>query len=269
MQIQPPINVGIGQGPQGVAFPNSSGGTSPGAADGVRADWNVRMNVRHGSGFVGGAGRMLIHNQVHEERREIVLFLPAAMADRPGRLELASAVVCSAKPGLQAQPGQSLVYRMEGAKAIVTIPLLRMNDWVYIDLTWTGAFPQGGTAFPGGQVPLGEFHPQLAVEVHLDDGRTALAPVAARYEVELHSDPGAVLRQETEEHGRAVARASEDGEVTIHEFKSYGKAHIQASLAPPGAIAGPAFAERPQMTQQQPAAGQVPALDAGTPHFVR
>jgi hypothetical protein len=267
MQIQPPINVGIGQGPQGVSFPNSSGGTSPGAGEGVRADWNVRMNVRHGSGFVGGAGRMLVHNQTTEERREIVLFLPAAMADRPGRLELASAVVCSAKPGLQAAPGQTLVYRMEGPKAIVTVPLLKMNDWVYVDLTWTGAFPQGGMAFPGGQVPLGEFHPQLAVEVAREDGRVALGPVPARYEVELHSDPGAVVRLEHEEHGRPLSRASEGGDVTIHEFKSYGKAHIQALLAPPGAIAGPGSSQQPQRAQQP--AGNVPALDATAPRFVR
>lgn len=268
MQIQPPINVGtpLTQNAQGVTMGNSSQGERP--SDAPRVDWSVRMNVRHAQGFVGGAGRVLIQN-FGRDRNEIVLFLPAAMADRPGRLELASATICSAKPGLQAMPGQTLAYRVEGPKAIVTIPVLKPEEWIYIDLTWTGAFPEGGTAFPGGQIPLGEFHPQLATEITREDGRTGLGPVPARYEVELGSDAGAVVRLDSEEHGRVVSRLSEDGDVTVHEFKSYGKAHIQAFLAPPGAIGGPTFGGVPNQAAQPQPAGEVPVLGADAPQFVR
>lgn len=263
MHIQPTLNVPLTQNAAGVTMGNSSQGEKP--TEELRVDWSVRMNVRHSSGFVGGAGRVLIHNLGGEDRREVVMFLPAAMADRPGRLELASATICSARPGLQAMPGQTLVYRTEGAKAIVTIPVLKPNDWVYIDLTWTGAFPQGGLAFPGGQIPLGEFHPQLATEITMDDGRQGLGPVPARYEVELGSDLGAVVRQDSEEFGRVVSRTGDDGETTIHEFKSYGKAHIQAFLAPPGAITGPSVSVASAYAEQQQPAGNVPALGSDAP----
>ncbi len=240
MQINPTPQLGLTNAntTQGVSFPTTSGGTSPGAADGVRADWNVRMNVSHESGFVGGAGRMLVHNQVAEERTELVMFLPAVHRGGAGRLELASAVICSAKPGIPAAAGQTLSYRTDGARVIITIPVLKMNDWLYIDLTWTGAFPAGGMSFIGGQVPLGEFHPQLAIETLANDGTRGLALVAARYDVEVGSDPGARVMLEGDADGRVEMRASEDGKMTMHDFKSYGKAAIQAKLAPPGAIVG-------------------------------
>jgi hypothetical protein len=243
MQINPTPQLGLTNAntAQGVSFPTNSGGTSPGAAEGVRADWNVRMNVSHESGFVGGAGRMLVHNQVAEERTELVLFLPASHAPGPARLELASAVVCSAKPGIAAAPGQTLSYRTEGSRAIITIPILNMNDWLYIDLTWTGAFPSGGVNYVGGQVPLGAFHPQLAIESVGPDGTRGLSLVGARYEVEVGSDLGArVMLDGSDSDTQVHSRTSDDGKMTMHEFKSYGKAAIQARLAPPGAMTGSA-----------------------------
>ncbi|MCW2923644.1 MAG: hypothetical protein JWM98_1048 [Thermoleophilia bacterium] len=236
MNIQPAFNAGPAGGAQAVSFPTSSGGTSPGGLDGVRADWNVRMNVSHDTGFVGGAGRLLIHNLVADERRELTLLLPAALPDRPGRLELASAEVCSAKPGIAAAPGQSLPFRVEGGRVVVNIPVLQLNDWVYIDLTWTGGFAQGGLSYPGAQVPVGDFHPQIAAQVTTDNGQQALAPVAARYDVELGTDHGAIVRLDAGEHSSTESHPSPDGTMTMHEFKCYGSARIDATVAPPGAI---------------------------------
>jgi len=237
MNIQPAFNAGPATGATAISFPTQSGGTSPGAGDGVRADWNVRMNISHETGFVGGAGRLLIHNLIVEEKRELILLLPAALQDRPGRLELATAEVCSAKPGIAAAPGQSLPFRLEGAKAVVTIPLLQLNDWVYIDLTWTGGFAQGGMSFPGAQVPVGEFHPQIAVPIITDTGQQALGPVPARYDVELGADNGALVRLENMELGGVESRPNADGSMTMHDFKCYGSARIDAMLLPPGSIA--------------------------------
>jgi hypothetical protein len=203
----------------------------------VRADWNVRMNISHETGFVGGAGRLLIHNLIADEKRELVLLLPAALQDRPGRLELATAEVCSAKPGIAAAPGQSLPFRVEGAKAIVTIPVLQLNDWVYIDITWTGGFAQGGLSYPAAQVPVGDFHPQIAVPVVTDTGQQALGPVPARYDVELGSDLGAHVRMENAELGGVETKPNPDGTMSMHEFKCYGSARIDALLSPPGTIA--------------------------------
>lgn len=257
MQINstPQIGLNSAASTQGVSFPTSSGGTSPGAADGVRADWNVRLNVSHESGFVGGAGRVLVHNQIAEDRTELILYLPAIHKAGPSRLEVASAVICSAKPGISANAGQSLTIRTEGFRAIVTVPILKLNDWIYIDLTWTGAFPAGGMSFLGGQVPLGEFHPQLAVDVTQQDGTHGLALVGARYEVELGSDPGARVVLDSEEHGRVAMHPSEDGRMTMHEFKSYGSPHIQAKLAPPGAVVGGAPIPMGNIAAPAPAAG--------------
>jgi hypothetical protein len=237
MHIQRPINVGPGAGTQQVAFPETSGGTSPGAGEGLRADWNVRMNVSHRQGFVGGAGRLLVHNQTADERSELVLYLPSARPDHPGTLRLLGAQVCSAKPGMPAQAGQPLLINPSGARVVVTVPLLRLNDWIYIDLTWDGSFPAMGAAFAGGQVPLGEFHPQVAVDSQLDDGRHALAPIAARYDVTLGTDVGAIVMGEGLA-GDVLTRPDASGEMSEHEFKSYGKAAIQARLAPPGAVIG-------------------------------
>ncbi len=238
MQINSTPQIGLSNAgsTQGVSFPTNSGGTSPGGAEGVRADWNVRMNVSHESGFAGGAGRMLVHNQVADERTELVMFLPATHAPGPGRLELASAVICSAKPGIPAAPGQTLSFRIEGTRAYITIPVLKMNDWLYIDLTWTGSFPAGAMNYSGGQIPLGDYHPQLAIESVASDGARRLALVAARYDVEVGSDPGARVVLDGDVDGKVEMHASEDGRMTMHEFKSYGKAAIQARLAPPGAV---------------------------------
>jgi hypothetical protein len=237
MNIQPAFNAGPATGATAISFPTQSGGTSPGGLDGVRADWNVRMNISHETGFVGGAGRLLIHNLIADEKRELVLLLPAALQDRPGRLELATAEVCSAKPGIAAAPGQSLPFRVEGAKAIVSIPLLQLNDWVYIDITWTGGFAQGGLSYPAAQVPVGDFHPQIAVPVVTDTGQQALGPVPARYDVELGSDLGAVVRLENAELGGVETKPNPDGTMSMHEFKCYGSARIDALLSPPGTIA--------------------------------
>lgn len=236
MHIQPAFNSGPSAAAQGVNFPTSSGGDSPGAAEGMRADWNVRINISHDTGFVGGAGRLLVHNQVADERRELVLLLPAARSDRPGQLELATATVCSAKPGISAAQGQSLAVRPEGPAVYVSIPVLQLNDWVYIDLTWTGGFPKHGEAWPGGLVPIGDFHPQVAVETVTDTGQRALAPVAARYDVEVGSDLGAKVRLEHDVHGGVTSRASDDGAMTMHDFRAYGAARIEATLAPPGSL---------------------------------
>ena len=236
MNIQPAFNAGPATGATAVSFPTQSGGTSPGGLDGVRADWNVRMNASHDTGFVGGAGRLLIHNLVADERRELVLLLPAALQDRPGRLELATAEVCSAKPGIAAAPGQSLPFRTEGARAIVNIPVLQLNDWVYVDLTWTGGFAEGGMSYPGAQVPIGDFHPQIAVQVTTDTGQQALAPLPARYDVELGSDAGAVVRLENPEQGGVESTPSPDGTMSMHVFKVYGSSRIEALLAPPGTV---------------------------------
>lgn len=255
MNIQPAHNAGPATGPTSISFPTQSGGTSPGALDGVRADWNVRMNVSHETGFVGGAGRLLIHNQVAEERREVVMLLPAALNDRPGRLELASAIVCSAKPGISVAPGAPLVFRNEGAKAVITIPLLQLNDWIYLDLTWTGAFAEGGLSFPGARVPLGDFHPQLAFEVTADTGQAALAPVASRYDVEIGGDLGSVVQLEHEASGGVASRTSDDGRMTMHDFKSHGGPRIAAVLLPPGVVAPPpSAAPATSSSRQQPAA---------------
>ncbi len=238
MNIQPAFNAGPSNGAVAISFPTQSGGTSPGGLEGVRADWNVRMNVSHDTGFVGGAGRLLIHNLIADEKRELTLLLPAALSDRPGRLDLATAEVCSAKPGISAAPGQSLPFRMEGARAIVNIPVLQLNDWVYIDITWTGGFAQGGMSYPGAQVPVGDFHPQIAVQVTTETGQMALGPVPSRYDVELGSDLGAVVRLEHAELGGVESRPGPDGTMTMHEFKCYGTARIDALLAPPGTVAG-------------------------------
>jgi hypothetical protein len=238
MNIQPAFNAGPASGAVAISFPTQSGGTSPGGLDGVRADWNVRMNISHETGFVGGAGRLLIHNLIADEKRELTLLLPAALSDRPGRLDLATAEVCSAKPGISAAPGQSLPFRMEGARAIVNIPVLQLNDWVYVDLTWTGGFAQGGMSYPGAQVPVGDFHPQIAVQVTTETGQLALGPVPSRYDVELGSDLGAVVRLENAELGGVESRPGPDGTMTMHEFKCYGTARIDALLAPPGTAAG-------------------------------
>ena len=237
MNIQPAFNAGPSSGATAISFPNQSGGTSPGGLDGVRADWNVRMNISHETGFVGGAGRLLIHNLIADEKRELTLLLPAALADRPGRLELATTEVCSAKPGIAAAPGQSLPFRVEGARAIVNIPVLQLNDWVYVDLTWTGGFAQGGTSYPGAQVPVGDFHPQIAIQLITETGQQALGPLPSRYDVELGSDQGAIVRLEQAELGGVESRPNADGSMTMHEFKCYGTSRIDALLAPPGSMA--------------------------------
>ncbi|MCW2927842.1 MAG: hypothetical protein JWM86_1810, partial [Thermoleophilia bacterium] len=113
----------------------------------------------------------------------------------------------------------------------------QLNDWVYLDLTWTGGFAQGGMSFPGAQVPVGDFHPQIAAQVTTETGQQALAPVAARYDVELGTDAGAVVRLEAAEHGSVASRLSPDGAMTMHDFKCYGSARIDAIVAPPGTIA--------------------------------
>lgn len=236
MNIQPAFHAASTRSTESVFLSNGAGGDGRHDGEGVRADWNVRMNVSHETGFVGGAGRLLVHNLVAEERRELVLLLPAALADRPGRLELATAEVCSAKPGIAAAPGQSLPFRIEGPKAVVTIPLLQLNDWVYVDLTWTGGFAQGGLSFPGAQVPVGDFHPQIAIPITTDTGQQALGPVASRYDVELGSDVGAVVRLENAESGGVESRPNPDGTMTMHEFKCYGTARIDALLAPAGTM---------------------------------
>lgn len=236
MQIQPSFHAAGTRSTESVFLSNGAGGDGK-WGEGVRADWNVRMNVSHETGFVGGAGRLLVHNLVAEDKRELVLLLPAALQDRPGRLELATAEVCSAKPGIAAAPHQSLPFRMEGAKAIVTIPLLQLNDWVYIDLTWTGGFAQGGASFAGAQVPVGDFHPQIAVPIVTETGQQALGPVPARYDVELGTDMGAVVRLESDELAGIESRPNGDGTMMMHEFKSYGSARIGAIVAPPGSAA--------------------------------
>ncbi|MCW2956370.1 MAG: hypothetical protein JWO69_1239 [Thermoleophilia bacterium] len=239
MLIQPSFNAGPSTGATAISFPTQSGGTSPGGLEGLRADWNVRMNISHETGFVGGAGRLLIHNLVVDEKRELILLLPAALQDRPGRLEFATAEVCSAKPGIAATPGQPLAFRTEGAKVVLSLPVLQLNDWLYIDVTWTGGFAQGGLSHPGAQIPVGDFHPQIAAEVTTDTGLPGLAPVAARYDVELGSDLGAVVRFDATAMPIEVAsRANPDGTMTMHEFKSYGSSRIDALLAPPGSLPG-------------------------------
>ncbi|MCB0878475.1 MAG: hypothetical protein KDC46_05790 [Thermoleophilia bacterium] len=237
MNIQPAFNAQQTRRTEGAFLSNGAGGDGRGNLEGVRADWNVRMNISHETGFVGGAGRLLVHNLVADERRELVLLLPAALTDRPGRLDLASAEICSAKPGIAAAPGQSLPFRAEGAKVIVTIPTLQLNDWVYVDLTWTGGFPQGGMSYPAAQIPVGDFHPQIAIPVTTDDGQAALGPVAARYDVELGADNGAVVRLERDDLGGVESKPNADGTMTMHEFKSYGTSRIDALLAPPGTVA--------------------------------
>ncbi|MBC7462291.1 MAG: hypothetical protein H7287_13095 [Thermoleophilia bacterium] len=234
MQIQPAFNAGANQGTTSTSSIDG-GGLGSSTLEGLRADWNVRMNVSHDTGFVGGAGRLLIHNLVVEEKREITLLLPAALQNRPGQLQLESAAICSAKPGIAAAPGQPLAFRAEGAKVVVTIPVLNLNDWVYIDFTWTGGFAKGGTSFPQARVPLGDFHPQIAVPVTTDNGQAALAPVTARYDVELGTDLGATVQLD----GAAgpdlagIARQpSADGAMTMHEFKSYGTPRIDAVVIP-------------------------------------
>jgi hypothetical protein len=237
MQIQPAFNAGANQGTTAISFPTQSGGTSPGGLEGIRADWNVRMNVSHATGFVGGAGRLLIHNLVAEEKRELVLLMPAALQERPGQLHFESAAICSAKPGIAAAPNQSLPFRVEGAKVVVNLPVLQLNDWVYIDITWTGAFAKGGLSFPRAQVPVGEFHPQIAMPVTADNGQPALAPVAARYDVLLGSDLGATVQVEGNDLAGVSRQPSPDGSMTMHEFKSYGTARIDAVVIPGSAPA--------------------------------
>lgn len=237
LQINPTPQIGLtnaGQA-QGITQKGPGGGDGTGNGNQVRADWNVRMNVRHESGFVGGAARMLFHNLVAEERTEIVLYLPAR---HPATLNMQSAVVCSAKPGTPATAGQSLAFRVEGSRTIITIPMMRMNDWMYIDLTWTGAFPTGGMSFPGAQVPLGEFHPQLTIETRQADNRVALALVTARYDVEVESDPGARIVIDDADAGTIATEMAPDGRSTIHRFQTHGHAAISARLAPPGSLAG-------------------------------
>lgn len=237
MLIQPSFNAQATRSTESVFLNNGAGGDGRTDGEGVRADWNVRMNVSHETGFVGGAGRLLVHNLVADERRELILLLPAALSNRPGRLELATAEVCSAKPGLSAAPGQSLPFRMEGAKAIVNLPVLQLNDWVYIDITWTGGFAKGGMSYPGAQVPVGDFHPQIAVVTTTETGQAALGPVPSRYDVELGSDIGAVVRLENTDLGTPESRPNPEGTMTMHEFKCYGTARIDAVLAPPGTVA--------------------------------
>lgn len=238
MNIQPAFSAGPAgaTGMTSVSFPTQSGGTSPGGLDSLRADWHVRMNISHESGFVGGAGRLLVVNLVVDEKRELVLLLPAALQDRPGRLELQAATVCSTKPGVPGAAGDRLEIRPEGAKVVVKLPLLNMGDWVYIDFTWTGGFAQGGSSFPGAQVPVGDFHPQIAVPVTTDNGQPALAPVPSRYDVELGTDLGATVRLDgAATEGENPPKPSEDGTMTMHEFKSYGSARIEAVVVPAGA----------------------------------
>jgi hypothetical protein len=238
MNIQPAFNAAATRSTESVFLNNGAGGDGKTGGEGVRADWNVRMNISHETGFVGGAGRLLIHNLIADEKRELILLLPGALGDRPGRLELATAEVCSAKPGIAAAPGQSLPFRLEGAKAIVTIPVLQLNDWVYVDLTWTGGFAQGGLSYPGAQVPVGDFHPQIAVPMKTETGQDALGPIASRYDVELGADVGAVVRLDNTDLGGVESRPGPDGTMTMHEFKCYGTARIDALLAPPGTVAG-------------------------------
>jgi hypothetical protein len=204
----------------------------------MRGDWHVRMNASHATGFVGGAGRVLIHNLAAEEKRELILLLPAALADRPGRLEITDVKICSVKPGMSAQAGEALAFRNEGAKAVVTLSPLWLNEWMYIDITWTGAFAPGGESFPGGQVPIGDFHPQIAIPAMSDTGQPGLAPLTSRYDVELGTDLGATVRLEeaAAESGAPISKPSEDGTMTMHEFKSYGSSRIEAFVVPPGAV---------------------------------
>ncbi|MCW2950638.1 MAG: hypothetical protein JWN41_1651 [Thermoleophilia bacterium] len=241
MQIQPAFNAGVSQGTTSISSTDAGGGQG-GGLEGLRADWNVRMNVSHATGFVGGEGRLLIHNHVDDERTDVTLLLPAALQDRPGELRLETAAICSAKPGIAAAPGQTLAFRAEGAKVVVTIPVLQLNDWVYIDFTWTGAFAKGGLSFPNGRVPLGEFHPQIAVAVTTDNGRAALAPVSARYDVELGTDVGATVQLESVDLAGISHQPSADGAMTMHEFKSYGSPRIEAHVIPGMAAFDPASA---------------------------
>lgn len=239
MHIQPAF-AGTATGAQSasnVSFDLNGGDGKTGGAGDLRADWHVRMNASHATGFVGGAGRVLVHNLVAEEKRELVLLLPAGMSDRPGQLSISSATICSVKPGLAAQAGDVLEFRNEGGKAVVTMPPLWLNEWLYLDITWTGGFAAGGESFPGGQVPVGEFHPQIAVPTTSESGAPALAPVASRYDVELGTDVGCMVRLEATaaESGAPVIKPGEDGSMTMHEFKCYGSSRIEAFIAPPGA----------------------------------
>jgi hypothetical protein len=237
MQINPTPQIGLTNAgtAQGVMQKGGGGGDGRSITDGVRADWSVRMNVRHELGFVGGAARLLFHNQVAEERTTLVFYMPTKV---PCRLEMQSANVASAKPGTPAAAGQTLAFRTEGNRVKVTIPLMRLNDWIYLDIAWTGGFPTGGMSFAGAQIPLGEFHPQLAIEA-FQDGRVVTALVSARYEVEVESDPGARVLVEGDDSGRGVqTEAAQDGRTLIHKFQANGRAAIHAKLAPAGSVGG-------------------------------
>lgn len=200
----------------------------------MRADWQVRINLSHSRGFVGGAGRLLVHNESADPFSELLLLLPAALQQRPGNLRLLTAAICSAKPGMPANPGQELPFQASGAKVLLTVPLLRAGDWLYVDLTWDGGFPEKGAAWPRGGVPLGDFHPQVAVDAS-SDGRVALAPVAARYDVTLGTDAGATVRLAGEGSGKVVSHVAPDGQTAEHDFRSYGGSSIQAIVFAPGA----------------------------------
>jgi hypothetical protein len=92
-------------------------------------------------------------------------------------------------------------------------------------------------SYPGAQVPVGDFHPQIAAQVTTDTGQQALAAAPARYDVELGTDVGAVVRLEHAELAGIASRPNPDGSMTMHEFKCYGSARIDAIVAPPGTLA--------------------------------
>jgi hypothetical protein len=240
MHVQRPIAVGPGAGAQASSgIENSQGGDGRGGGDGLRADWQIRMNVLHSRGFIGGAGRLLVHNEVVEDLSEILLFLPmgggsaAPGVTGQGNLNMLSAVVCSAKPGIPATAGQSLPFTQHGRMAKVTIPLLRLNDWLYIDLQWDGSFPENGGGWPAGAIPMGAFHPQVSVDKS-DKGQKRLYPIPARYDVTVGTDPSATIRMEME--GGFTTRQTETPGIVEHHFNSYGNSKIMASVLAPGSV---------------------------------
>ncbi len=230
MNINPPTPMQPARSAETIAMGQGASGTG-GGMQAVRADWQLTLNVFHSHGFVGGAGRLLVHNEQPGELSELTLYLPAAHNTQPGTMRLLGATIVSAKPGMPAQPGQPLVVQDHGMKAVLTLPVLRHNDWMYIDLTWDGGFPQGGSAWPGGAVPVGQFHPQVAAEVETEHGQKALAPLSSRYEVTLGVEPGAQVRVEGE--AEPASHPSPDGQLVQYEFRSYGSAAVKAVVTAP------------------------------------
>jgi hypothetical protein len=116
------------------------------------------------------------------------------------------------------------------------LPALQLNDWLYIDLQWAGSFPPDGVSFPNAIIPVGEFHPQVAIEHKGEDGLTRLFPVAARFEVSLGTDVGATVRLEGDGTGTVLSKLNADGTMTEHEFKSQGTPGIGAVVVPAGSV---------------------------------